>query len=76
MTISEIARMAGVSSAAVSRYLNNGSLSEEKREKIGKVIQETNYQPSEYARAMRTKKSRKRALAGGMDYSHCHGSYF
>ena len=59
MTISEIARMAGVSSAAVSRYLNNGSLSEEKREKIGKVIQETNYQPSEYARAMRTKKSRK-----------------
>lgn len=59
MTISEIARMAGVSSAAVSRYLNNGSLSEEKRERIAKVIQETNYQPSEYARAMRTKKSRK-----------------
>ena len=45
MTISEIARMAGVSSAAVSRYLNNGSLSEEKRERIAKVIQETNYQP-------------------------------
>lgn len=22
------------------------------------------------------KKSRKRALAGRMDYSHCHGSYF
>lgn len=59
MTISEIAKMAGVSSAAVSRYLNNGSLSQEKRERIGKVIMETNYQPSEYARAMRTKKSRR-----------------
>lgn len=59
MTISEIAKMAGVSSAAVSRYLNNGSLSQEKRERIGKVIMETNYQPSENARAMRTKKSRR-----------------
>lgn len=59
MTISEIARLAGVSSAAVSRYLNNGSLSPEKRERIGKIIAETNYQPSEYARAMRTKTSRR-----------------
>lgn len=57
MTISEIARLAGVSSAAVSRYLNNGSLSQEKRERIKKVIEENNYQPSENARAMRTKKS-------------------
>ena len=30
MTISEIAKLAGVSSAAVSRYLNDGSLSQEK----------------------------------------------
>ncbi|NCB92000.1 MAG: LacI family transcriptional regulator [Clostridia bacterium] len=59
MTISEIAKMAGVSSAAVSRYMNQGSLSLEKRERIKKVIEETNYQPSEYARAMRTKKSRR-----------------
>ena len=34
MTIREIAEMAGVSNAAVSRYLNNGYLSDEKREKI------------------------------------------
>ena len=59
MTISEIAKLAGVSSAAVSRYLNNGSLSKEKREQIRKVIEETKYQPSENARAMRTKKSRR-----------------
>lgn len=57
MTISEIAKLAQVSSAAVSRYLNNGSLSQEKRERIKKVIEENNYQPSENARAMRTKKS-------------------
>lgn len=59
MTISEIAKMAGVSSAAVSRYLNHGSLSQEKRDRIQKVIEETNYQPSVFARAMRTKKSRR-----------------
>ena len=59
MTISEIAKMAGVSSAAVSRYLNNGSLSQQKRECIAKVIEETNYQPSEYARTMRTKKTKR-----------------
>ena len=30
MTISDIAKLAGVSSAAVSRYLNGGPLSEQK----------------------------------------------
>lgn len=57
MTISEIAKLAGVSSAAISRYLNGGSLSEEKRKKIKEVIEETGYVPSEYARTLRTKKS-------------------
>ena len=59
MTIQEIARMAGVSSAAVSRYLNQGSLSQEKRERIRAVIEQTDYRPSEYARALRTKRSRQ-----------------
>lgn len=59
MTISEIAKLAGVSSAAVSRYLNDGSLSQEKRQRIEKVIRENNYRPSEYARTMRTKKSNR-----------------
>ena len=39
MTISEIAKLAAVSSAAVSRYLNGGSLSEEKRNRIKAVIE-------------------------------------
>ncbi len=54
MTISEIAKMAGVSSAAVSRYLNNGSLGADKRERIEQVIKKTGYVPSSSARAMRT----------------------
>lgn len=54
MTISEIAKMANVSSAAVSRYLNNGSLSDDKRARIEKIIKETGYVPSSSARAMRT----------------------
>lgn len=59
MTINEIAKMAKVSNAAVSRYLNNGSLSQEKRERIARAIEQTNYQPSEYARTMRTKKTKR-----------------
>lgn len=57
MTISEIAKLAEVSSAAVSRYLNGGSLSEEKRKRIKTIIEETGYVPSEYARTLRTKKT-------------------
>ena len=40
MTIKEIAKLAGVSSAAVSRYLNGGYVSDEKKEQIKKVIDE------------------------------------
>lgn len=58
MTIKEIAQLAGVSSAAVSRYLNGGYVSEEKKEQIRKVIEETGYQPSAQARQLRTKKAR------------------
>lgn len=58
MTISEIAKRAGVSSAAVSRYLNNGYLSDEKRIAIQKVIEETGYKPSAQAQNLRTKKTK------------------
>lgn len=57
MTIKEIAKLAGVSSAAVSRYLNGGYVSDKKKEQIRKVIEETGYQPSAQARMLRTKKA-------------------
>ena len=55
MTIKEIAKLAGVSSAAVSRYLNGGYVSDEKKEQIKKVIDATGYQPSAQAMMLRTK---------------------
>lgn len=58
MNIAEIARRAGVSSAAVSRYFNNGYISEEKREQIRRVVEETGYRPSLQAQTLRTRKTR------------------
>ena len=55
MNINEIARLAGVSRATVSRYLNNGYVSEEKKAVIHRVIEETGYQPSSQAQMLMTK---------------------
>ena len=54
MTIKEIAKLAGVSPAAVSRYFNGGSLGETKREAIQKIIEKTGYRPNPAAHAVRT----------------------
>ena len=56
MTISDIAKMAGVSSAAVSRYLNGGPLSEQKRAAIHEVVERTGYHPDSAAQTLRTGK--------------------
>ncbi len=58
MNIAEIAKLAGVSSAAVSRYFNNGHISDEKKEVIRKVVEETGYRPSVQAQTLRTKKTK------------------
>lgn len=58
MNIGDIAEMAGVSRAAVSRYLNHGYVSKEKCERIRKVIEETGYKPSVMAQTLRTKKTK------------------
>lgn len=58
MTISEIAKLAGVSSAAVSRYFNKGYVSEEKKEAIKRVVEETGYRPSLQAQMLRTKRTK------------------
>lgn len=59
MTIKEVAKLAGVSSAAVSRYLNGGPLSKEKKERIARAIEETGYRPNLMAKTMRTGKVRQ-----------------
>ncbi len=58
MNIAEIAKLAGVSPAAVSRYFNNGYISEEKRAAIHRVVEETGYRPSLQAQTLRTKKTK------------------
>lgn len=58
MTIAEIAARAGVSKTAVSRFLNNGYVSQEKRVCIAKVIEETGYIPSRQAQNLRRGTSR------------------
>ena len=46
MKITEIAQLANVSKACVSRYFNHGYVSEEKKEKIRKVVEQTGYVPN------------------------------
>ncbi|MGD7049165.1 LacI family transcriptional regulator [Rossellomorea marisflavi] len=58
-TIKEVAKLAEVSSATVSRFLNNsGYVGEEARKRILKVIEETGYVPSENAKSLRTKQTK------------------
>ena len=55
MNITEFAKIAGVSRSAVSRYFNNGYLSEDKRLLIEDAIKKTGYSPSVSAQSIRTK---------------------
>ena len=55
MNISEFAKTAGVSKSAVSRYFNDGYLSDEKRAAIQKAIEETGYTPSRSAQNVKTR---------------------
>lgn len=58
MNIAEIADMAGVSKAAVSRYFNNGYISEEKKRAIREAVEKTGYRPSVQAQTLRTRKTK------------------
>lgn len=59
MTIHDIAKMAGVSSAAVSRYLNGGPLSAEKKAAIQEAVEKTGYRPDMAAQTLRTGRVRQ-----------------
>lgn len=57
-TIKDVARVAGVSVATVSRVVNNGpKVSAKTKEKVSKVMRQLGYTPNENARALVTQKS-------------------
>lgn len=57
LSVKDIAKLAGVSVATVSRVLNqNGRFSAETEARILKIIEENNYQPNMLARGLRTSK--------------------
>ena len=58
MNIYDVARMAGVSTATVSRVINHsGKVSEESRRKVESVIAREGYIPNAFAHSLNTKKS-------------------
>ncbi|GEN56829.1 LacI family transcriptional regulator [Halolactibacillus alkaliphilus] len=58
MRIKDIAKLAGVSPATVSRVMNNnGYVKDEKREAVLKVIKEVDYQPNSIAKSLKNQKS-------------------
>lgn len=58
VTIQDIANMVNVSKSSVSRYLNNGYVSEENAKKIKEAIEKTGFETNFFARRLKTKKSR------------------
>ncbi|SDI35010.1 LacI family DNA-binding transcriptional regulator [Dolosicoccus paucivorans] len=57
VSLNDIAKLAGVSKSTVSRYLNNGSVSEKTKEKLQKIIEETGYQPNVYAQSLKAERT-------------------
>lgn len=58
-SIREVAKIAGVSPATVSRVMNGtANVNEEKRKRVQKAIEQTGFQPNELARALYKKSSK------------------
>lgn len=62
VTIWDVAKLAGVSKSTVSRVINNCSCSPEAREAVLAAVKKLNYQPSYFAKNIRTQKSMTIAL--------------
>ena len=58
VTLQDIANMVNVSKSSVSRYLNNGYVSEEKAEKIREAIEKTGFETNFFAKRLKTKQSK------------------
>lgn len=58
LTIIDIATLSGVGKSTVSRFFNNGYVSQEAREKIQKVIDENSYAPNVFARGIKAKNNK------------------
>ena len=58
LTIQNIADMAGVSKSTVSRYLNEGYISEEKAEKVKKAIAATGFKSNFFAKRLKMRQSK------------------
>ncbi|WP_337873793.1 LacI family DNA-binding transcriptional regulator [Exiguobacterium sp.] len=58
VTIKDIAELAGVAKSTVSRYLNGGSVGKKTREKLDRVIRETNYEPNQFAQSLKSKQTK------------------
>ena len=62
-TMKDVARLAGVGTMTVSRFLNGtASVSKETAARVDKAIHELNYRPNEMARALRGRRSRSIGL--------------
>lgn len=57
VTINDIAKQAGVAKSTVSRYLNNGSVSQSTRKKLDKIVEVTGYTPNTFARSLKATKT-------------------
>lgn len=58
LTILDIAELSGVGKSTVSRFFNNGYVSENSRKKIQRVIDEYGYAPNLFARGIKAKNNR------------------
>jgi LacI family transcriptional regulator len=72
MTIVEIAKEAGVSIATVSRVLNNGSVSAEKRKRVEAVIEKYKFAPNLLARGLINRQSETIGLITRSISNHFH----